>query len=190
MEYVFHLDREPFAKIWRGEKTIELRMCDEKRRDISPGDTIRFVLRENERLRMDVRVTKVHCFKSFEELYRALPLSKCGYPSDDVPGEPWRDMEAYPGYSPEEQEKYGVLGIEFEEIPWHKPFRDPFRMGPFTESFTALLMAYWEKHPDYRFGQILSVFSHSLEPRGYRDLYYIEDEDFLELWERFVRGEG
>ena len=117
MEYEFHLDREPFEMIWRGQKTIELRMCDEKRKNIAPGDTVRFVCRGNGRLSMDVKVTHVHRFQSFEELYQALPLSKCGYPSDDVPGEPWRDMEVYPGYSPEEQKKLGVLGIEFEKEP-------------------------------------------------------------------------
>ena len=114
MEYIFHLDREPFETVRQGLKTIELRMCDEKRRDIAPGDIVRFIHSGDERLSMDVRVTKVHRFQSFEELYRALPLSKCGYPSDDVPGEPWRDMEIYPGYSPEEQKRLGVLGIEFE----------------------------------------------------------------------------
>ena len=130
MEYEFHLDREPFRMIWLGRKTIELRMCDEKRRNIAPGDTVRFVLRDDERLAMEVKVTAVHRFGSFKELYGSLPLSKCGYPKDDMPGEPWRDMEIYPGYSPEDQEKLGVLGIEFEGIPFHNPRRDPFRTCP------------------------------------------------------------
>ncbi len=114
MEYEFHLDAGPFEMIRQGKKTIELRMCDEKRRDIAPGDTIRFIYRGDGRLSIYVKVTEVHRFKSFEELYRALPLSRCGYPSDDVPGEPWRDMELYPGYSPEEQKRLGVMGIEFQ----------------------------------------------------------------------------
>ncbi len=187
MDYVFHLDREPFETIWRGQKTIELRMCDEKRKNIAPGDTVRFVYAGDERLSMEVKVTKVHRFKSFEELYKALPLSRCGYPSDDVPGEPWRDMEAYPGYSPEEQKRLGVLGIEFEQIPFRKPFRDPFRMDPFLERFASLLRPYWEHRRDYRFGQILTGFRASLEQRGIRDLYYLEDEDFLALWEEYLR---
>ncbi len=187
MDYVFHLDREPFETIWRGQKTIELRMCDEKRKNIAPGDTVRFVYAGDERLSMEVKVTKVHRFKSFEELYKALPLSRCGYPSDDVPGEPWRDMESYPGYSPEEQKRLGVLGIEFEQIPFRKPFRDPFRMDPFLERFASLLRPYWERRRDYRFGQILTGFRASLEQRGIRDLYYLEDEDFLALWEEYLR---
>ena len=36
------LNKEPFEKIKSGEKTIELRLYDEKRRKIKAGDTICF----------------------------------------------------------------------------------------------------------------------------------------------------
>ena len=42
MTHKMHLDKGPFQKIWYGAKTIELRMFDEKRREIKVGDIIEF----------------------------------------------------------------------------------------------------------------------------------------------------
>ena len=42
MEFTMKLYASPFAMIASGEKTIELSLNDEKRRQISVGDTIRF----------------------------------------------------------------------------------------------------------------------------------------------------
>ena len=99
----------PFEKIKRGEKTIELRLLDEKRRLIKEGDTITFTnTADGEKLSATVR--KLHCFDSFEELYKTLPLLQCGYTPEDVGNAHPSDMEQY--YSAEEQKKYGVVGIE------------------------------------------------------------------------------
>ena len=49
-------------------------------------------------------------FPTFEDLYKSLPLLKCGYTDKDVAMAHPSDMEAY--YSAQEQEKYGVVGIE------------------------------------------------------------------------------
>ena len=189
MNHVLHLYREPFEKIYSGKKTIELRMYDQKRQEIKVGDTICFILTDNPVIKMDVKVTALHRFPTFKELYEVLPLSKCGYDSDDMPEGTYHDMEKYPGYSLENQKMLGVLGIEFEEIPWHKPYRDPFRMEPFLDQFGHTLMEFWNRYPDYRFGQILTNFTFHVKQKGIKDLYYIEDEDFLVLWEEFVKRE-
>ncbi len=99
--------REPFESIKSGRKTIELRLCDEKRRKIRVGDFIRFDLVGGEES-LTAEVVALYPFASFEELYKVLPLEKCGY--EDVSKAKWQDMEEY--YSKEEREKYGVLGIE------------------------------------------------------------------------------
>lgn len=100
---------EPFEKIKAGEKTIELRLFDEKRQQIRPGDEIEFTnTATGETLRKTV--IKLHRFDSFAALYRALPLLQCGYTQEDVAQADPADMEAY--YSAEEQAKYGVVGIE------------------------------------------------------------------------------
>ena len=104
-----NLNPAPFAMIQSGEKTIELRLFDEKRRKIKAGDEIIFTNTETgEKLRATVQ--KLHRFDSFEELYRTLPLLKCGYTAQDIAEAHPSDMRQY--YSEEQQKKYGVVGIE------------------------------------------------------------------------------
>ena len=96
------------------------------------------------------------------------------------------ELEKYSGYSIEEQERKDVSGIEFEQIPHHKPFRDPFRMESFMDRFESALMKYWNQHPDDRFGQILTIFQYFIANRGKKDFFYMEDEEFMKLWEEFI----
>ena len=102
------LQPEPFAMIKSGSKTIELRLYDEKRRKIQIGDTILFTNTENGE-HLSVRVLALSVFDSFEELYRNLPLLKCGYTEEDIASASPDDMDAY--YSKEKQKEYGVVGI-------------------------------------------------------------------------------
>ena len=103
------LNADPFEKIKRGTKTIELRLFDEKRQAVNVGDGIVFTNAETgETLR--VTVQNLHRFDSFEGLYQSLPLLQCGYTAEDVHWASPADMEQY--YSAEKQKKYGVVGIE------------------------------------------------------------------------------
>lgn len=79
------------------------------------------------------------------------------------------------------------MWMEFTIEPWQKPFRDPFRMQSFTEQFVMQLMEYWNRHPDDRFGQILTMFQYAVQQKGYQDLFYIEDDEFLKLWEEVMQ---
>ena len=107
--HTMKLHAAPFEKIKSGSKTIELRLYDEKRQMINPGDTIVFTnTATGEQLR--AKVKKLHRFASFEELYQTLSLLQCGYTAEDIDSASPADMEAY--YSKEEQQKYGVVGIE------------------------------------------------------------------------------
>ncbi len=103
------LHHSPFEKIKSGEKTIELRLFDEKRQQIKVGDKIVFTNTATGET-LDATVVRLHRFDSFEELYRSLPLLQCGYTEADVDRADPSDMEHY--YSAEEQKKYGVVGIE------------------------------------------------------------------------------
>jgi len=95
--------------IKNGEKAIELRLYDEKRRKIKVGDTICFKSKAD---KLIVTVKAVHIFRNFEELYAALPLDKCGYSAEELLTASPEDMLEY--YSKEQIEKYGVVGIEIE----------------------------------------------------------------------------
>ena len=107
------LNPAPFEQIKSGEKTIELRLYDEKRKKIEAGDTIIFTnTKTGEQIRKTVKV--LHRFDSFAELYQTMPLLQCGYTAEDVDTAHPSDMEQY--YSAEEQEKYGVVGIELFQM--------------------------------------------------------------------------
>ena len=113
MNHYMKLQPQPFSMIRSGKKTYELRLLDEKRRKIAPGDTLVFTNTESgEQLFCSVK--KLHIFVSFEELYRALPLDRCGYLPEELFRASPADMEAY--YSTEEQKMHGVVGIEIELI--------------------------------------------------------------------------
>lgn len=114
VKHTMQLTPSPFQMIKDGLKTIELRLYDEKRRMIHEGDTIEFVNTEGIHELLDVRVKNLYRYDSFSELYNNLPLLECGYTKDDISTASPDDMNEY--YSVEEQEKYGVVGIEVDVI--------------------------------------------------------------------------
>lgn len=113
MMHNMKLHAAPFEKIKSGQKTIELRLYDEKRQQIKVGDRILFRNTATDET-LTATVMKLHRFDSFEELYKSLPLLKCGYTTEDIDTAHPSDMEAY--YSAEEQQKYGVVGIELSIV--------------------------------------------------------------------------
>lgn len=109
-EHVMNLTPAPMQEIRTGNKTIELRLNDEKRKQISVGDTIKFINMEDSNDTLRVKVVDLFLFSSFAELYDNLPLLNCGYNEDNINTASPDDMEMY--YSREKQNKYGVVGIE------------------------------------------------------------------------------
>ena len=105
-----HLDPEAFVRMEAGEKTVELRLYDEKRRHIQAGDVIRFESTDDDTDVLYAQVAGMRFFASFDELYRALPLTDCGYTPAEAKTASPRDMDKY--YAPEDQKKWGVVGIE------------------------------------------------------------------------------
>jgi len=99
----------PFEMIKSGKKTIELRLYDEKRQQVKTGDNIIFTNTATGEI-LNTTILKLHRFDTFDELYNSLPLLICGYTTENVEKANPADMEQY--YSKEEQEKYGVVGIE------------------------------------------------------------------------------
>ena len=110
MIYKMRLKNGPFKAIKSGTKKVELRLNDEKRKLIKEHDIIEFENRITLE-KIEVEVIKLHHFDSFSELYKHFDKVELGYNKDDI-AEP-KDMEAY--YSKEEQDKYGVLGIEIRK---------------------------------------------------------------------------
>ena len=95
--------------IKEGNKTIELRLYDEKRKMISVGDTITFTNTTDSNDKLCAKVIDLFTFNSFDELYKSLPLLECGYTMEDIDTASPGDMDKY--YSKEMQQQYGVVGI-------------------------------------------------------------------------------
>ena len=64
--------------------------------------------------KLTAEVIAIHRFGSFAELYQELHLLKCGYTESDITTAKPEDMNLY--YTSEQQEKYGVLGIELKVL--------------------------------------------------------------------------
>lgn len=111
MNHYMNLYNEPFEMIKSGEKTIELRLYDEKRKKISVGDSIIFENNDTKET-LTARVINLYPFDSFKELYNSLPVYKCGYKIGETANS--SDMDIY--YSKERQSQYGVVGIEIKLI--------------------------------------------------------------------------
>ena len=105
---------KPFRLVEEGKKTVELRLNDEKRRKIRVGDVIRFEKADEEDEVLHAKVLALYPFETFADLYKALPLEKCGYLPEELAHASPQDMNTY--YSEEEQLRLGVLGIEIKLI--------------------------------------------------------------------------
>jgi len=104
-----HLQIEHYNQVKNGRKTIELRLFDEKRRQIKVGDLLHFYNAPNAEDIFDTKVVKLHNYSSFKELCGKIDCKKCGFETND---ELFKILEKY--YPEEKQKEFGVVGIEIE----------------------------------------------------------------------------
>lgn len=107
MIYRMKLQNEPFNQIKLGTKEIEIRLNDEKRKMFKINDYIEFTNISTLEI-MFVKITNLYHFESFEKLFNNFDNSILGCSSYE---------EMYKYYSKEEENKYGVLGIEIKVLP-------------------------------------------------------------------------
>ena len=111
MTHYMNLKNRPFQMIKSGQKTIELRLWDEKRSLIKINDEIVFKCGEET---VTAKVLALHRFENFDALYKSLNLLKCGYLPEEIKTAKADDMNEY--YPTEKQQKYGVVGIEINIV--------------------------------------------------------------------------
>lgn len=114
MLHFMKLHPSSFQKIKSGTKTVELRLYDEKRQLIKPGDEIEFVNSDEQTQTVRVVVKGLYQYDSFEELYQHFTPIEMGYRPDQIACASPNDMDQY--YSREKQQKYGALAIAIEVI--------------------------------------------------------------------------
>lgn len=105
------LNNEPYNSIKSGEKTVELRLFDEKRRTLSTGDIIIFSNRTDETQTLSAEIIALYRAESFLSLLTPEILSKSGF-SDYSASEAAECMRKY--YTAEDERSFGVLGIELK----------------------------------------------------------------------------
>lgn len=115
MVHVMKLKNEPFQKIKSGQKTVELRLFDNKRRQLDIGDDIIFTNLSNADERLAVRVKALYRYASFEELFNEISPEKCWNRKGETAKEAAVGMLKY--YSDNQIRSYGVLGIKIELVP-------------------------------------------------------------------------
>lgn len=114
MVHVMKLKNDPFQKIKTGKKTVELRLYDNKRRQLDIGDDIIFTNLSNADERLAVRVKALYRYASFEELFSEISPEKCGNRKGETAEEAAAGMLKY--YSEEQIRNYSVLGIKIELV--------------------------------------------------------------------------
>lgn len=98
----------PFEAIANGTKTIESRLYDEKRQLIQLGDELIFTNREDASQIIKARVIGLLRYETFHDMFTHNLPEKFGMDSVEL-----LEVQIKEFYSPEAQEKYGVIGIEF-----------------------------------------------------------------------------
>ena len=96
-----------FRKMQEGEKTIEIRLNDEKRRLIKIGDIIEFEHIDTGEI-LKTEVINLYKFDTFQELFDTFEHTKLGISDNDDAS----IMNNF--YTKEDQEKYKALGIEIK----------------------------------------------------------------------------
>jgi ASC-1-like (ASCH) protein len=111
MEHVMKLQAAPFDKIKEGVKTIEVRLYDEKRREVQLGDTITFKREPEQTETVRAEVVGLLRYRSFADLANDFPASSFGHSDKD-------DLlkSIYSFYTKEQETQYGVLGIRIRLI--------------------------------------------------------------------------
>lgn len=110
--HTMKLHPEPYGKIAQGVKSLELRLCDEKRREIKLGDQIVFLKEPQQTESVTSEVIGLVHYKNFSDLLDDFtPNVYLGHKDK---------KEALVGvsrfYSEEDQKKDGVLGIRIRII--------------------------------------------------------------------------
>ena len=108
MLHKMKLQPDPFNRIVNGTKTVEFRLYDEKRKQIKIGDKIEFSKLPDLEEKIICDVIDLYREDKFETLFNKLISDK-----EEVAR---KTQAMYQYYTPEEESKYGVLGIEIRLV--------------------------------------------------------------------------
>ena len=94
-----------------GTKRIEIRLNDEKRKDLKIGDVIVFQKESELKEELYTQIVNLRVKRNFKELIENLEISEY---SDKSESEENFLHDLYKFYTKEQEEKYGVVGIQIK----------------------------------------------------------------------------
>lgn len=109
MKYIMKLNSKYFEYIKNGTKRTEIRLNDEKRKGIKIGDEIIFQKEPELKEEIRTQIVNVTVKRTFKDLIKNLDVSEY---SDRSETEENFLKDLYSFYTKEQEEKYGVVGIQ------------------------------------------------------------------------------
>ena len=108
-EHGMRLLKVHFEKIASGEKTVEMRLMDEKRQNIRAGDLIIFTCEEEPLRQVTVEVVSIRAFADFASLAECCGVRAVGFDGADA-----NTVGSYMKgiYGEEALQRYGAAAIE------------------------------------------------------------------------------
>lgn len=107
------LFKEHLNNIKSGNKVIEVRLNDEKRRKIEVGDTIRFIQVPDEAEEIRAEVKELTAFPTFKDMYENVSAIEMGARGDTIEK---MVNNTYEIYTPEQERTYGTLAIRIKYL--------------------------------------------------------------------------
>ncbi len=111
MKYIMKLNPKYFEYMKNGTKRIEIRLNDEKRKNIKIGDEIVFQKEPELKEKVSTQIIDLIIKKNFKELIDNLDVSEY---ADESESEEEFLNDLYKFYTKEQEEKYGVVGIQIK----------------------------------------------------------------------------
>ncbi len=109
--WTLNVKEKYYNMLKQGTKTIELRLFDDKRKNIKVADIIKFSNISNAEDNFLAQVVKLHRADNFEKLCNKINCHNAGFETNQ---ELMKALEEF--YSPERQKEFGVVGIEIKKI--------------------------------------------------------------------------
>lgn len=111
MKYIMKLNPKYFEYMKNGTKRVEIRLNDEKRKDLKIGDEIIFQKEPELKEELYTQIVSLNIKRNFKELIEELDVSEY---SDKSESEGKFLDDLYKFYTKEQEEKYGVVGIQIK----------------------------------------------------------------------------
>ena len=108
-----HLDSDIFELVANGTKNIEVRINDEKRRNLKIGDNLIFIKRPEEKEKIYAIVTDLVYYNNFDELVNDYNIEILYL--KDITKDNFVNNILSRFYTKEQQDKYGVVAIHFKK---------------------------------------------------------------------------